>query len=1320
MVAVTRSDATALEHILSILLAQPPSTDLVVPPFRGYLTTAGVNNASDFISMDPSDYGSILFATSKDGDADQMLNLIQVKKLDSLFLWFRSATPTPATRWFELDADAFQAWRTRPITNSVPPTIPPLAIITPSSVIHDFQKGIKRSVSDYKPFKEDRLWHAWHRHLLTTARAQNVEKVLDLHYTPTSPEAIALLAEQHKFVFSVFEQTVLTSDGLVFVRIHSATGDATAVFRAMVERYGRSTAAQLSAAEIEGDLSTFRLDSTWKRTNLAFLNAWTTKTLDLDLVLATPSSEAQKRIWFTRSIASKTLLAMSISQFEASSKLTALAMGPSYTPPPFSTLFDHVKDDAIRLDSTERLQALSSRRVHEAVITPPGGAPSTAGDLPSDLGKGGSRFIGKDGRPYNHLIPPDQWRKMTHAERTLELQRRKDARSNLAIHRAVTTPPAPAPAPAPTSMISYASMADPSITPSVISSLPAPSFVPSTSSVVAPPTNNLIRRILSANQTPTHSATVSLPPANPTPPLGSDVVQIEGRFYRRINNTNVHYHLSAHETKPSLSSLMDGGANGGMTGNDVVVISTSDFHKANITGIGDSELTDLPLVTAAGLVQTHRGPAIVILHQYAHYGKGHTIHSASQLRAFGTLVHEAPRCLGGQQRLVTPDGYHIPLSYRSGLPHMDMRPPTDGEYATLPHILLTSDAPWLPSSLDDEFSCDDLALDAPHDQYTLDLDTRLNDYGEYTGNIDDDIDLIIHHCCHTRYLGLDFDLSGPLFDDDDPDTTPLFINRRHVSAQAPNLEVIRPLFGWVPLDCIKKTILATTQFARASARLPFRKHFRSRFPACNVERWNEEVATDTFFCDTPAHDDGILGHGGATMAQLYVGKDSTKTVVYPMRKESEMAGTLEDLIRKHGAPNSLFSDNAKAQCGKRVQDILRMYAIKDFQCEPHHQHQNYAERKIGDTKRLCGSIMDRTGTPAKYWLLCLFYSVFLLNHLASDALGGLTPLEVATGQRPDISALLQFRWYEPILYATDPTFPSTSNGKSGHWMGIADNQGDALTYKILTDDTQQVITRSTVRSALNPHNPNLRTSFGVGETNEPILFSASDLSGLNVDPPNLKLPHFSPDELVGLTFIHDTADGQKFRAKVARKIVDHDAANHQKIRFLVEMSNGQLDEILAYNELSDIIERQHEAELYAPEDATWAFKAITDHQGPLKSSDPRYKGSSYNVLVHWEDGSETYEPLALITKSDHVTCTEYASDNGLLATPGWKQLNRIASRMIKFARMIKQAKMNQNRHGPSLQVWYSPSKESPRCVQVGYSQWQQSLGNIAWSRNGPN
>jgi hypothetical protein len=60
------------------------------------------------------------------------------------------------------------------------------------------------------------------------------------------------------------------------------------------------------------------------------------------------------------------------------------------------------------------------------------------------------------------------------------------------------------------------------------------------------------------------------------------------------------------------------------------------------------------------------------------------------------------------------------------------------------------------------------------------------------------------------------------------------------------------------------------------------------FPAANVSRLNKTVATDTFFSDIPAIDDGILGHGGSTMLQLYCGCTSHLIAVYyPMKTDHE-------------------------------------------------------------------------------------------------------------------------------------------------------------------------------------------------------------------------------------------------------------------------------------------------------------------------------------------------------------------------------------------------------------------------------------------------
>jgi hypothetical protein len=243
-----------------------------------------------------------------------------------------------------------------------------------------------------------------------------------------------------------------------------------------------------------------------------------------------------------------------------------------------------------------------------------------------------------------------------------------------------------------------------------------------------------------------------------------------------------------------------------MAGNDVRVLSESSFNKANVTGIGDSLIQDLSLATVAGLVSTHKGFAIGIFNQHTNYGKGHTTHSSAQLRTFGTLVHEAPRSNGGLQRLITPDGHHIPLSYRAGLPCMDMRPPTDVEIDTLPHVLLTGDDAWNPSCMDNEFSVQDLLLDTPAD--TGDQDPRVNDFGEHTGNLEEDIDLIINECCAERQIKNDCS--------DIPGLLQRRINQRTVSKAAPNLEALRSNFGWLPIERIKKTLQATAQFARTT------------------------------------------------------------------------------------------------------------------------------------------------------------------------------------------------------------------------------------------------------------------------------------------------------------------------------------------------------------------------------------------------------------------------------------------------------------------------------------------------------------------------
>ena len=91
------------------------------------------------------------------------------------------------------------------------------------------------------------------------------------------------------------------------------------------------------------------------------------------------------------------------------------------------------------------------------------------------------------------------------------------------------------------------------------------------------------------------------------------------------------------------------------------------------------------------------------------------------------------------------------------------------------------------------------------------------------------------------------------------------------------------------------------------------------------------------------------------------------------------------------------------------------------------------------------------------------------------------------------------------------------------------------------------------------------------------------------------------------------------------------------------------------------------------------FKGITAHEGPLSPKRLNYNGSKYNVLVQWDDGSVTREPLDIFGKDDPVSCVEYAMDNNLLEEPGWKRFRHLAKNEKKFKMMVNQAHLKSMR-----------------------------------------
>ena len=332
------------------------------------------------------------------------------------------------------------------------------------------------------------------------------------------------------------------------------------------------------------------------------------------------------------------------------------------------------------------------------------------------------------------------------------------------------------------------------------------------------------------------------------------------------------------------------------------------------------------MVTAAALLDTQKGPIIGGFHEYAHLGKGRSIHAAGQMEWFNCQVDDRSKIVGGVQRIETSEGYVIPLSIESGLVYMhSIRIPTDQDLQNYPHVFFASPDIWDASVLDHKITPSLLEDINQHSDDSLLQDSIFDEYGD------------LHH----RAI----------------QTLNIFCGKS-----------LRPYFGWQSEQVIKDTYKVTSRFGGTIPQHDYlKKHFKSRNPVFNIPRQNEPVATDTIFSDTPAI------NYGSTIAQILVGRDTLVCDAYGIKSRKQFINTLYDNIRYRGAMTTLITDGGRYEISKKVADLLRSLFIKQYESEPYHQHQNKAEQRYGVVKRYINTLMNLTGAPAHCWLLCMLY-----------------------------------------------------------------------------------------------------------------------------------------------------------------------------------------------------------------------------------------------------------------------------------------------------------------------------------------------------------
>ena len=820
----------------------------------------------------------------------------------------------------------------------------------------------------------------------------------------------------------------------------------------------------------------------------------------------------------------------------------------------------------------------------------------------------------------------------------------------------------------------------------------------------------------------------------------------ESSTVRNVNYTSITYNedtfrgcykVSALQHSGTRRGLMDRGANGSLAGiNDVRVISLTGEH-IDVQGIDNHTLNKIPLGTVGCVVQSQRGDVLLICHQYAVMGRGKTIHSCIQWEAFGNTVDEKSIQFGGTQSVTTPCGYRIPLDIVNGLAYLNSRPFTDDEFDTCPHVHITCDMHWQPSRLDSIISISDDWYNnqedpiPPNPSFSLTgeyLESNLHDSIPSTHEVvsvdftHDDASMYEYlsaYICHTTGITVD-----------------ARITKKHVE----DCSHLRRFLLNAPADVVQHTLDATTRLYRIDPSRRIRRHYRSHYPAHNVNRRSEAVASDTFFFDIDAW-------GGIKCCQFFIGRRSLFMSVHGMKTDGEFVNALEDEIRKRGAMEKIITDCAKAEISKRVKDILRNLYIDDHQSEPHHQNQNIAERYIQEAKKHAHWVLNTSGAPPESVMLVLEYITYIWNRTAKRVIGWRTPCEAMTGDTPDISNMLLYRFWQPVYTAdTNSTFPSRSSEIMCRFVGFSESIGNSMCFKVYNEETGMVLHRSEIRvaeddddnhranpSGFDPNNdpstedPSPNPAFeNTGPTtsnndeqeecasidqvnapcNNPIIHSR-----LNADGSPSKPAIISPDVIdgiIGRTFLLDEEeDGTRRRGKVVELITKFENERDNRpehIKFKCVIGDEEYEKVVAYNEMVNFIEEQE-----MNENGTWNFREIKGHS---KVSDKKVA----MVLVEWESGEITWEPVRNMMKTNPWLIAEYAINNGLVEL--WSErypslkLHRYTKNAKKVMRMVNEAKRKSYKNSPVYMYGHQVPRNHQQAVELdlanGNTKWQDS------------
>ena len=515
----------------------------------------GCFSTSDFVYLEKEDFQD---ARGISGEISLRFTQVEIKYLMALATWILLNSTSYA--WARMEIDDFLAWRLDARIQTVvgtPETIPQIhgrAQNQDSKELENFEKSIKRNISDYHELKDDTKFSSWYDAFEVTAKSHKLDDLLDPDYIP-SEDKLALFQVKNLWFYSVLSAKLQTSKTKVHVRTFKATNDGQKVLAAVVAEATQGYQGGLKVDALKVKLDEFLFDDSYKGTCTQFLSAWSHKILDLETTRVVTTEE--KRLWLIKAVTPHHKLYDTIQQAQIVATIQGL---PELT---YNMLYDLLSYQATLQDHKASLQKKLKTKINNAQQEAgrgAGGDGGRGGGRGRDGGRGrgfrgGGRGDGGRGRSGRwsrgggrggggrgdgnspSFMPNDKWGQLTTEERQQFLGMTKEMKIEYIRRLSGGVP-----------RTTQANAAQQTL--SELAATVTPPGTPSGTTTSTQP-GALIRQMLSVNNTNTN-----------TPPSATvtDTVVINGVTYLRCNLSKIQYKVNADINEyTNVGSLVDGG-----------------------------------------------------------------------------------------------------------------------------------------------------------------------------------------------------------------------------------------------------------------------------------------------------------------------------------------------------------------------------------------------------------------------------------------------------------------------------------------------------------------------------------------------------------------------------------------------------------------------------------------------------------------------------------------------------------------------------------------------------------------------------------------